>query len=255
MLLRLPARAGVRGGASGAQDRSVLGFDAAAAALGYRETGDPFAGVWDARPALRIGFCSSMSRGFLRDLIARVHGQPDAPALSFLEGAPHDIVRAAARGKIDIGFVYGLHDWEKLQYEELWREPLAVLMPERHPLAANGVLEPRALRGQTFLVAGDMAERELHLALLGRAIGPGQHPVVTMPVERDTVFDLVALGFGLALTTGSALGAPHAGVAARPLDASIEPIAFHAVWRASNHNQALARFLAEARGLAAEQRA
>ena len=71
--------------------------------------------------------------------------------------------------------------------------------------------------------------------------------VLLAPVERATLSDLVSLGFGLALEPASAMGAFHPGVSVRPIAGPIAPIAFHAVWRGSNRNPELERFLADAR--------
>ena len=217
------------------------------AAFGYRETGDPFAGDTDGRRRLRLGLCSSLSWGFLRDLIRRVRAEPDAAALSFVEGATHQIIRATSRGEIDVGFVYGPPEGSLLQYEALWSEPLMVLMPDQHPLARDSDVRPEALLDQTFLVAGDMAERDLQVGLLERTIGAAPAAVLLAPVERATLSDLVSLGFGLALAPASAMGAFHPGVSVRPIAGPIAPIAFHAVWRGSNRNPELERFLADAR--------
>jgi DNA-binding transcriptional LysR family regulator len=221
------------------------------AALGYRHTDDPFASVPVARRALRIGLCSSLSWGFLRDLIRCVRAEPDASTLSFLEATPHGVLQAARRGQVDVGFVYGAHNWARLEYEDLWREPLMVLMPDHHPLAGDSEVSALALRKETFLVAGDPAECELQRALLQQAIGGIGPPILAVPVERATMFDLVSLGVGLALTTGSALGAFHPGVTYRPIAAPSPPVAFHAVWRLSNRNEDLSRFLDTARAHAA----
>jgi DNA-binding transcriptional LysR family regulator len=74
--------------------------------------------------------------------------------------------------------------------------------------------------------------------------------VLLAPVERATVTDLVSLGFGLALAPASAMGAFHPGVSVRPIAGPIAPIAFYAVWRGSNRNPELDRFLAVARAQA-----
>jgi DNA-binding transcriptional LysR family regulator len=235
----------------GTRNSSISGFESVGAALSYRETGDPFPGAWDTWPALRIGLCSPLSLGFLRDLIRKVRSGPDPLALSFIEGTTHNIIRASIRREIDVGFVFGLQDWSQLQHEELWREPLMVVMSDDHPLACESDVNPEALRGETFLVAGDSAERERHMELLARTIGDTPPVVLAVPVERATIVDLVSLGFGLALTTGSALGAFHPGVQYRPIRGPIEPTAFHAIWRQSNGHEDLARFLTTARALAA----
>jgi DNA-binding transcriptional LysR family regulator len=225
------------------------GLEAAAAALGYRESGDPFTGDAMARPRLRIGLCSSLSWGFLRALVRRLGAAPDAPRLSFLEGSAHAIVGAVRRGEVDVGFVHGRRDAPQLQCEALWREPLMVLAPDHHPLARDSEARPEALRGETFLAAGGPAERDLHIAILERALGGPAPAVQAVPVERSTVIDLVSLGFGLTLTPGSAMGAFHPGVSYRPLTG--QSLAFHAVWRRASDNPALPGVLAAARALAA----
>ncbi len=215
--------------------------------------GNPFPSIDEHRPTLRIGLCSSLSWGYLRNLIRQVGSESRGAPLTFLTGSPHEIIRAASRGGIDIGFVYGEHDWARLQYEELWREPLMVLMPDGHPLANESDVKPEALRGETLLVAGDKAEHAFHTEFLNQAIG-WTPAVRTLPVDQATVSDLVGLGFGLALTTGSALGAFHPGVAYRPLAAPVGTISFHAVWRLSNRQEPLFHFLDAARALAAAWR-
>jgi DNA-binding transcriptional LysR family regulator len=233
-----------------AQGHSALGLSGLAAALAFRDSGDPFAGVAPVPPALRIGLCSSLSWGFLRDLIRRAQVLPDAPALSFVQASPQILLQAARRGQIDVGFVYDLHNWARLEHEELWREPLIVAMPEHHPLARDSEVSADALRTQSFLVAGDPAESQLQITLLQRSIGGVGPAIVATPVEAATLLDLVGLGLGLALTTASALGAFHPGIAYRPVAAPFPALTFHAVWRASNRSEALRRFLDMARTLA-----
>ncbi len=192
--------------------------DHAGAALSYRSMGDPFPIPEPAGPLLRVGLCSSLSRGFLRELIRHVRIERDAPALSFLDGTPQQVMKAASRGEIDVGFVYGPHDWANLESEELWREQLMILMPDGYWLSRDSQVKPAALRAETFLVAGDLAEREAHTALVAHAIG-GTPEVLAVPVERATLIDLVSLGFGLAVTIESALGVFHPGVNYRPVAA------------------------------------
>jgi DNA-binding transcriptional LysR family regulator len=224
------------------------------AALSYRSMTDPFPLPEPAGPVLRIGLCSSLSRGFLRELIRHVRVERDAPALSFLDGTQQAVMKAANRGEIDVGFVYEPHDWASLECEELWREQLMVLMPDGYSLSRDSEVRPAALRAETFLVAGDLAEREAHVELVERAIGAAPS-VLAVPIERATVVDLVSLGFGLAVTVESALGVFHPGVSYRPIGAPVEPVAFHAVWRDSSDNEQLHHFLETARAFAALRRA
>ncbi len=148
----------------------VPGLKSMVAALGSRWAPDPLPMREAARPTLRIGVCSSLSRGYLRDLIRSVRGTPAPPAFSFVEGAPAEIVRAVDRGDVDVGFVFGPQNTAGLQSEALWREQLVVLMPGGHPLEGEGALTRNALRNETFLVAGGPSERDLFVALLERTL-------------------------------------------------------------------------------------
>jgi len=67
-----------------ARDHQVSGFERVGASLGYRETGDPVAGVVDRQAVLLIGLSASLSWGFARDLVRDVRAQPDPPVLSML---------------------------------------------------------------------------------------------------------------------------------------------------------------------------
>ncbi len=226
-------------------------LERASAAFAYRETGNPFPPANDARPPLKVGLCSSLSGGFLRRLVAGVRADPDGPRMEFQEGAPSDLIEATSYGALDLAFVYGQRDWWRLAHEALWREPLMVLAPEGHALAQGDEVAPRALRDQTVLVAGGEAELDFQAELLSRAIGEAPAAIRAVAVERETLADLVSLGYGVAITTASTVGALHPGVACRPLAASVEPLAFHAVWRAANCDGGLAGVLEMARSLAA----
>jgi DNA-binding transcriptional LysR family regulator len=234
--------------------RLVAGLERVAAALSYRETGNPFPAREETRPPLRVGLCSSLSRGFLRDLIREVRANPDAPPLSFEEGAPDELIKATSFDEIDLAFVPGERDWWRLEHEELWRESLVLLAPEGHLLTRDTEVRPQALRDATLLVAGGPSELAFQTEQLTRAIGVAPSQIRTLAVERETLAELVGLGFGLALTTTSALGAFQPGVAYRPVAAPAQPVPFHAIWRANNCDGGLAGVVEMARGLAADRR-
>ena len=245
----VPGRAAL-GGKAGAKAETGL-LERAAAAFAYRETGNPFPVANDARPPLRVGLCSSLSCGFLRELVVGVRADPAGPRMEFHEGAPEDLIKAASYGAVDLAFVHGARDWWTLAHEELWRERLMLLAPEGHPLTREAEADPRALRDETVLVAGDAAEVDFQTALLTRAIGAAPSDVRAVAVERETLADLVSLGDGVAITTASSGGAFHPGVVFRPLAGPAASVPFHAVWRASNCDGGLAGVLEMARAIAA----
>jgi DNA-binding transcriptional LysR family regulator len=227
----------------------ISAIDRLAAALSFRETGNPFP-IEDGRTWLRLGFCASLSRGFLRELIHCIDAAPGAPGLTFLEASPEDVVAAARRGQIDVGFIYGAPDLRGLRAETLWREPLMVLMPEAHPLAKDTEVRPAALRAETIVVAGALAERSRRQGFVEGVIGGPPARLDCLELERESVAHLVSLGHGLSLTPSSSLGAFYPGVAYRPLAGPGRALEFRVVWRDHGRVPGIGPFLASARAFA-----
>jgi DNA-binding transcriptional LysR family regulator len=228
---------------------NLSGIHPIASALLYRETGDPFAGTASVREALRIGFSSSLSWGFLRELVRRYRTIPDAAPLSFLDRPVGEVLRAVRRGEVDVAFIQDPTDVGRLKAEELWRERAMVALHAHHPLAAGTEVPAEALRKETFLAAGQPADRERQLRLIETAIGAAPGALNVYPVERETLINLVGLGFGVALATGSTMGAFYPNVVYLPVSGSPRTASFHLVSRPNNRSPDLGAFLATARAL------
>lgn len=216
-------------------------------AMRFHDAAFPPGRLEDARGVLRVGFASSLSRGPLRNLLRTVHQRPHGPKLSFLEGGRTDVILAARRGEVDIGFVSGPEDWTKLRSEELWRDRLVAAMAEDHPLARQNSVNSEDLQRQIFLASGAPADRQGQLALVERAIGGEPAGFVCVPAERESVFHLVGLGFGVALTCSSAMGTLYPGVVYRTIASPWTVLPFYAVWRAGSNSPELGPFLTAAR--------
>ncbi|HWA63592.1 MAG TPA: LysR family substrate-binding domain-containing protein [Caulobacteraceae bacterium] len=228
---------------------SAYGLEAVAAAMAFRETGDPFPGFAERRPDLRIGLCSSLSAGYLHDLIETVRHRPDAPSMAFVEGRPDAVVAGVRRGELDLALAPERRDWRGLEHEVLWRDPLMLAVPERHILAREPEIMPSALQGERILVAVGAHERDVSLDLIERLNPAWTACAAPIEVERETLLGLVGLEFGVALVTGACTGDVHPGVVCRPLAPPVRALDFHAVWRPRSHDPALSRFLNAARTL------
>ncbi len=219
-------------------------------AIASREQHTPFPMLEPHRPMLRIGICSSLSSGFLRDMVQHVAAAPNPPELSFQEGTAAQILHAARRRQVDIGFVYGDQDWAHLEHEPLWRERMLAAMAETNPLAQTTEIAAQRLAQETLLVPGGAEEHWRQSALLGQILGYTPERIDCLDVDRETLVELAALGFGVALVAGSSLGAFHPGVVYRPIGGTAEACAFHAVWKTAGGNPAFGPFLASVRALA-----
>lgn len=204
----------------------------------------------DFRPAsfeaLRIGANASLSCGRLRALLrAHRNASPDVElTLAALTG--EEVLRRVRSGQLDLGLVCHDAPSPALDVQALWREPLFVVLPSDHPLARENAVDPAQLAGLTLLTSDqDLggADRLLYAAV---AAAP---PLPTLPVEadRETLFNMVALGFGVAFTSASALGAYYPGVVYRPILKCDKAVGYAAVWRKGSQDVALHAFLRRAR--------
>ena len=225
------------------------GWEAIGAALA-RDEGRLFPTGAPGRPMLKIGLCSSLSGGLLRELVRRITEADNPPELAFREASPGRIRQAVRRREADVGVVYGSVGLEGLERQALWCEPVLAALAERHPLAQGSEVSAADLLRQRFLAHGGVAEHVIQAELIGSILGGGPAAVDCLPVERETLLELAALGFGVTLVTGSAAATFHPGIAYRPICGIDASVPFHAVWKAGGTNPALGPFVAQARALA-----
>lgn len=142
-----------------------------------------------------------------------------AVPFEFLERDADETVELARHGKADLALTYdyAAHpiDLRHLTVQPLRDDPLLVLMPAHHPLAATPVVDVAALAKDVWISGTSFACAESLRAICGVA---GFEPVVAMDSNRyPTTLALVAAGHGVALVPVSALANPPADVVIRPL--------------------------------------
>ena len=85
--------------------------------------------------------------------------------------------------------------------------------------------------------------------------GFGHRPEVErLPIARDSLFSLIAMGFGISLTSEGGAGFAVPGVVFRPLTSPPDIVSFSAVWSPENANPALRQFISLAHVLAGRPR-
>ncbi|MFZ0268369.1 LysR family substrate-binding domain-containing protein [Caulobacter sp.] len=198
------------------------------------------------RDVLRIGVSSSLSCGRLRALLRGFRATATSVDMQVASLSRDTIAHRLKQGVLDIGLVCGETPAAGLCSEPLWREALYVVLPADHPLARDNAVAPARLTGQTVLTSrSDLGgvERLCQAALAE----PPLLAILPTEADRETLFNLVALGFGLAMTSASALGAYYPGVVYRPLLGCEHAVPYEALWREGNRKPALAHFLGAAR--------
>jgi DNA-binding transcriptional LysR family regulator len=225
-----------------------FGTPAAPASLPLRESTELFPG-WAANPlqSLRLGLGCSLRLGHTGKLIGQFREAcPDVE----LTLADVDEVRAGESLRsegMDAAILLAGEAPSGLRSADLWREPLTAVLPIEHPLATADAIDSAALRKEILLMAGDdRGDTSLQRTIV-RALGGLPAAILRYQVERDTLFDLVALNFGITLAVGPAANALHPGVRFRPIASPMAEAAYGLFWKPGNRNPALHAFARAAR--------
>jgi DNA-binding transcriptional LysR family regulator len=195
---------------------------------------------------LRIGVCSSLSTGRLRDALKAYRATaPDVHiALTIAPGT--QLHREVVTGRLDLALVCDKVEPLFVEVEELWREPLFAVLPEGHRLAKDNAIDPALLNGETLLRSKrDLAAADALLFKQLRTIP--NLKIEPVDADRETLFNLVALGFGIGFTSGSSLGVYYPGVVFKPILKAEAAVPYCALWMHTNPKPELRAFLDLAR--------
>jgi DNA-binding transcriptional LysR family regulator len=219
-----------------------------------RESGELFP-RWAARPRRRLtlGLTCSLHGGAARRLLVAFRAaRPDVDLV--IEDLDDRSVRGELDGRhIDAAIAADLTAKRNWRCTPLWRDRLVAVLPQSHPLAADKPVAAAELRGEIVLLAGDGSGDKSMQSAISDALGGPPASFMHYLVERDTLFDLVALGLGVTVCSGGTLGAFYPGVCIRMIDGPGAEIAYSLMWRADTRSDALSDLITLAETLAHEE--
>ena len=154
------------------------------AAQPFRDMGELFPS-WAARPQRRltVGLTCSLHWGAARRLLAAFH-EAYADVELVVEDLPEgDLAAAFETRHIDVAIAPAKATHAGWRALPLWRERLIAALPEASPLAQGNEVSPKDLRGETLLLAGDMAGQKAFQRAVIAALGghPGAVKATTWP--------------------------------------------------------------------------
>ncbi|WP_255509588.1 LysR family substrate-binding domain-containing protein [Oceaniovalibus sp. ACAM 378] len=198
---------------------------------------------------IRFGIFSSLSSGFLANLLRAYEHQNASVRLEFVEGAPAEHIAAIRHYQLDIAFLTCTAAPPYCDSEHLWTERVYVVLPEADDLARKAEIGWQDLYERRFIVSRMDPGPEIHDYLVKHLARLGHRPSVEYcAVGRDNLMQLVSFGKGLTLTSEATTGTSFPGVVYRLLSGEVLP--FCAVWAPQNDNPALRRLLSLARVMA-----
>lgn len=177
----------------------------------------------------------------LKSLLTKWHGEHPHVELTLWEMSDHDLYAAIESRQIDVALVAGYGEWPNVVSEPLYWERLFAAMPLHHPLSKHENLDWRALRGEPILVQDwphSHATRDFYASIIGIGL-----PFRPHPAGKQSVFGLVAAGFGLTLATESQSQVTFPGVVFRPIAESNARIEVKLAWAPDAEDAVVGRFI------------
>jgi DNA-binding transcriptional LysR family regulator len=194
---------------------------------------------------LRLGVRSPPLGEPLRSMLAHWRRSHPNVRLIIHELSDHDIYAELIARRIDVALVPSFAPWPRIVMEPLYRERMVAAVPEEHALATRDRLRWADLRAETIYVqewAQSHAMREFYASMIGIGV-----PFQAQPAGKQTVFSLVAAGFGVTLAQQSQAEARFPGVVFKVLDEPNARVEFSLAWCPESEGALIGRFLASMR--------
>lgn len=193
---------------------------------------------------LRLGVPALIPHTFLDDLIGRYRNNHSNIDIEIFEGTARDAMMQLRDDRLDLVFVAGEPNLPSYHVRPIWREPLLVVLSNRHCLAGQPTISWDDLANETFLVRYGGTGPQVHDHIVFRLAGRWPAPsILRFDVERGTLLSLVGQGFGITIVSGATAMLASSGVFFRPIADEPEPVAFTAVWSPFNRSTALKNLL------------
>jgi LysR family hca operon transcriptional activator len=110
-----------------------------------------------AKPCFAMGFLTGHELTWMPEALQILRDElPNIDVMISSQYSPR-LARALLNGKIDAAFLRREKGMPELAYRVLVKEPLAVILPSDHRLAAVKAISPRDLAGETFVTVSDTA--------------------------------------------------------------------------------------------------
>jgi DNA-binding transcriptional LysR family regulator len=144
--------------------------------------------------------------------------------------------------RLDVGLITSFTPCGSAASIPLYVERLVAAVSHDHPLAARKSVDWADLRDEDLLIQEwdeSQATRELYASLLGQSVRFSAHAA-----SKQSVFALVASGFGVTLATESQAAVTVPGVVFRPIAETNARLQIELVWRPELEDAAVGRFVA-----------
>lgn len=214
--------------------RALAEFDAVVRSAG--QTGSGHVG------AIRLGVRLPPVGEPLLSLLGGWRERHPNVALTIAEMNEPAMAKALENRRLDVGLITSFTPAGSATNMPLYIERLMAAVPHAHALAARKSVDWGDLRDEDILIQEwdeSQATRELYASLLGQSVRFSAHAA-----SKQSVFALVAAGFGVTLATESQAAVSVPGVVFRPIAETNARLQIELVWRPELEDAAVGRFVA-----------
>lgn len=198
-----------------------------------------------------IGFAAPFSDELLHELLLQYRASYPNIVIHVIEGSKTEILKILSLGEIDLAIVHDspIGREPELRRHEinrqcLWSSKLYVALPVGHELADDPVVALKSLLSENILVGAygcDATINDYHTAL--NAVESRRPRIEQQMVSRETLINLVSIGFGITFTNEFRATKDTAGVVIKPISGGVDRLNYCGSWLEKNDNPALRSFL------------
>lgn len=202
---------------------------------------------------LRLGVLASLSRGVMREVVAKFVELYPQIELTFARADRGELMTQLSHRTLDIVFASGAPSNAAGDSLLLTEEQVYLAVAGSHPLAKEVSLQWSDLTEASFVVSTDEPGPEVSDHILRRVSDLGRQPNIQHHrFDREGIMNLVGLGLGVSPMCEHWCGVIYPDVTFVPMkvEGEWECLPFSLRWRSDNDNPALRRFLSLAREVA-----
>lgn len=196
---------------------------------------------------LTVGFTSSIANSVLSDILRAFRERNPDVKLVWRELATYPQIQGLRDRYIDVGFFHlsnGCINDDDLSFMTILSEPLIVVLPETHPLAAKSQVPLQALAQEDFVLPTRQLVFGLSEQIYSLCHQAGFVPKVTQEATfMLSILGLVAGGIGVALLPANAQNLQRKGVVYKPIKGQTPTVQMAVVWRRDDSSVILGKFL------------
>jgi DNA-binding transcriptional LysR family regulator len=193
---------------------------------------------------LTMGFTMCAAYSVVPELTRRYKRAFPKVDLRVRELMPNALEDDLRNGVIDIAISFPGSEGSRFKTRPLLREPLSLVLPERHPLAQARKVAVKDLAEERFLIVPHDQASSLHQSIVQCCRAAGFDPIIGLEVYlQQTIVNFVAEGLGIAFVPASMQRSQIKGAVFRKVDnpPTIDQLLY---WSLANKNPCLTGFLA-----------